>query len=139
VPGAVANGQPSSGQHSQTVVIISGNPDLDLGAAWHGIELRASIVESKNLLPGKTFAGCSVRAVLRHSPAVAPASAADREASGLDGHGRSARAGMVVSTAEVPNTVPAIAAQRRRLIQLRLGAANLGREDMAIPFVGKWP
>jgi hypothetical protein len=43
---------------------------------------------------------------------------------------------MVVSTAEVPKTVPAIAAPRRRLIQLQLGAANLGREDMAIPFVG---
>jgi hypothetical protein len=70
---------------------------------------------------------------------VAPAGAADLKLPDWTETAESARAGMVVSTAEVPNTVPAIAAPRRRLVQLRLGAANLGREDMAIPFVGKWP
>ena len=75
-------------QASQTIVTVSGNPDVDLGAAAHGLELSAWIVESKDLLPGQAFASCSVRAVLRHSPAVAPTGAADREACGLDGHGR---------------------------------------------------
>src|SRR4029453_18642681 len=47
VPGAVAHGQPTGGLHSQTFVICSDNPALDLGAAGHGLELSAWIVEKQ--------------------------------------------------------------------------------------------
>jgi hypothetical protein len=46
---------------------------------------------------------------------------------------------MVVSTAELPRTLTAKAARRRRLIQFPTLVARGGEEDMTIPFVGKWP
>ena len=41
-----------------------------------------AVVEGQDLFPGQAFPSGPVRAVLRHAPAVAPAGAADREASG---------------------------------------------------------
>jgi hypothetical protein len=49
----------------------------------------------------------------------------------------SARAGIVVSTAEMPMRATATAPPRSRLIQ-RL-SAPVGEEAMTNPFVGKWP
>jgi hypothetical protein len=114
LPGGVADRKASRGQYSQTAVVVGADPDSDLDSGGHSAQPGAWVVEGEDLFPSQTLPSGPVRAVLGHAPAVSPA--APRIVKPAE-TAESARAGIVVSTADVQVTARATATPRSRLIQ----------------------
>ena len=77
----VTDGKATRRHDPQAVVVVGGDPDLDLGSVRQLAQPGTPVVEREDLFPGQAYPSGTVRAVLRHTPTVAPTSAADREAS----------------------------------------------------------
>jgi hypothetical protein len=133
MPGCVTNGKAARRQNPQAVVVVGGDPDLDLGSARYLAQPGTRLIEGEDLLPGQAFPSGPVRAVLGHTPAVAQPAPRIVKFPELAETAESARAGIVVRSADVPITAIASAPLRSRLSRLRARvAAGVGEGDMAV-------